>query len=530
MSEEKVAARLDGLDPDTMRQVEIDGRDVLLVRRGDDVTALGARCTHYGAPLAEGVLHDGRITCPWHHAVFDAATGLNLEPPGCDGLRRFPCQVEDGAIRVELTEGDDRVVPEMARRNPADARTLVIVGAGAAGASAAEELRAAGFGGRVVMIGREDRLPYDRTMLSKEVLQEAELPTPLELRPRAFWESIDVELWLGREVTRVDPKAREIAFADGPTLTYDACLLATGGRPRPLTVPGADLAGVLTLRSREDIERILAALPETKAAVVVGSSFIAMECTASLRQRGIAVTVATPEPIPFAKLFGDTVGRALRDVHANDGVAFRTERKVVRFEGDGQLEAAVLDDGERLPADLAIIGVGIEPVTDFLAGVEREKDGGLKVDASMRVTEGLWAAGDIAHFPLPATGASTRIEHWRLACEHGRVAARAMLGEDVSYQGTPFFWSAQHLALYYVGHAASAEEVLLDGRPGDGPFIAYYVEGDLVTAALGAERNADMAAIQELLRLKRMPTPVELREAIAAGPFDAVARLGRASA
>ena len=534
MAGEVAVARLDGLEPGTMRQVEVDGREVLLIRHRDRVTALSARCTHYGAPLVEGVLHGGRITCPWHHAVFDASSGLSLEPPGCDGLRRFEARVVDGEIRVTIPDAPDadvdRVEPDFARAAPDNGKVIAIVGAGAAGSSAAETLRASGYTGRLVMIGREGRLPYDRTLLSKEVLQGSEPPAPIELRSHAFYAAIDVELWLGRAVHRLDPVARRIEMEDGLTLTYDACLLASGGRARTLPVAGAELAGVVTLRSRDDVERILARLPATRAAVVVGSSFIGMECAASLRSRGIEVTVVTPDEVPFARLFGDEIGRALHAIHAREGTHFRLGQTVQRFEGGGRLEAVVTDAGERLPAELAIVGVGIEPVTDYLEGVELEEDGSVRVDAAMRVRDGLFAAGDIAHFVVPQTGRETRIEHWRLACEQGRVAALAMQGREVAYAGVPFFWSAQHLALYYVGNAARSDTVIIDGAPGEGPFIAYYVEGDRVVAALGAERNAEMAAIQELMRIGRMPEAARLAQALEDGGagFDAAAVLAQA--
>ena len=431
MAGEFEVGRLDEMRPGTMRQVEAGDREVLLVRHGDDVRALAARCTHYGAPLAEGVLHDGRIVCPWHHAVFDAASGLSLEPPGCDGLRRFEARVVDGMIRVSVPdETEDRVQPGFARAAADDPSVIAIVGAGAAGSSAAETLRASGFAGRIVMLGREDRVPYDRTMLSKEVLQGSEPPTPIELRDEDFYAAIDVELWLGTAVRRLDAQARLIELEDGRTLTYDSCLLASGGRPRRLPVAGADLPGVFTLRSREDVERILAQVPQTQNAVVVGSSFIGMECAASLRSRGIAVTVVTPEDVPFAKLFGEEIGRALLTIHAREGTLFRLGQSVERFEGGQRLEAVVTDKGVHLPAELAIVGVGIEPVTDYLEGVDLEEDGGVRVDASMRVRDGLFAAGDIAHFTVPHTGRATRIEHWRLACEQGRLAALAMRGRD----------------------------------------------------------------------------------------------------
>lgn len=516
--------RVDEFAEGALRQVEVAGRTVLLARVEGAISAVSGQCTHYGAPLAEGVLHGRRVICPWHHAVYDVTTGAHLEPPGCNDLERYPVRVEDGVVHVELPDAAaGQAEPATAAAGAAeDRRVFVVVGAGAAGQAAAEMLRVRGFRGRVVMIGRENALPYDRTMLSKEVLQGAELPAPLDLRPAEFYERRAIELRLGVAVERLDAAARTLRLDDGTSLRYDACLLASGGRPRRLPVEGSDLAGVLTLRERADAERILEGSGGGRRVVVVGSSFIGLECAASLVGHGCAVTVVTPEPVPFAAIFGEAVGRALAKLHADKGVTMLLGHEVERFAGEGRVEAVVTKDGRRLPADLVVLGVGIAPATDFLDGIELGEDGGITVDASMRAAPGLWAAGDIARFPLPPTGKPTRIEHWRLAAEQGRVAARAMLGEPAArYEGAPFFWSAQHLALYYVGHAGSAGEVILDGVPGEGPFIAYYVEDGTVTAALGVERNREMAALQELFRLRALPDPARLR----AGGFDAARHL-----
>ncbi|MCB1884676.1 MAG: FAD-dependent oxidoreductase [Geminicoccaceae bacterium] len=527
MAEGFKVGRLDDLAPGALRQAEAGGRELLLARVGDRVFATDARCTHYGAPLAEGVLVGGRVICPWHHAVFDVATGGHDEPPGCGGLRSYPVRVEAGEIVVEVEGAAAPAEPPIkAGKNP----VFVIVGAGAAGSEAAFALRREGFEGRIVLVGREEALPYDRTVLSKEVLRGEKPPRPLDLWPGDFYAARGIELWLGREVRRVDAAQKRVAFADGTGLDYDACLVATGGVPRRLDVPGADLEGVLTLRSRADAGALVAAARNAERAVVVGASFIGLECAASLAARGVEVTVAAPDDVPFAKVFGEAVGRALVRVHEAKGVAFRLGRQAVRFEGDGEgareggarVAAAVLDDGERLAADLVVVGVGIAPATGILCGVGLDDDGGVPVDAGLRAADGLWAAGDVAKFPLP-DGTRVRIEHWRLAREHGRVAALSMMGRPARYEGVPFFWSAQHLALYYVGHAEGFDDVALDGRPGDGPFIAYYLKDGRVKAALGVERNADMAALQGLMRLGAAPDAAEVRQ----GGFAPAERLRR---
>lgn len=512
-------AKLDELEPGRLRQVTVAGVEVLVARVGDAVWATSAHCSHYGAPLAEGVLHGRRVICPWHHAVFDLATGKQLEPPGCGDLQRFPARVENGNVWVTVTAPVAEQAPSKAS-STSDHRLMAIVGAGAAGTSAAITLRREGYAGRIVLLSRERRLPYDRTLLSKEVLQGIEPPCPVALHPEAFYRDLDIELRLDCEVRRLDTDARTISLKNGDLLVYDACLVATGGNPKLLHVPGERLPEVCTLRSWDDSDRLLAALASTHHAVIVGSSFIGLECAASLRARNIAVTVVTPEKHPFARLFGDRISAALVATHEAQGTKFLLGDEIAGFEGQEHLKAVVTKQDMRIAADLAIVGIGIAPATESITGIELAGDGGIVVDEFLQAAEGLFAAGDIAAFKLPLTGERTRIEHWRLACEQGSLAACNMLGQRKAYVGAPFFWSAQKLALYYVGHADATANIVIDGEPGRGAFIAYYSQGGRIVAALGVERNAEMAALQELARLDLLPGADELGQ-----NFDAVARL-----
>lgn len=522
------AIDLDSLVDGSMRKVEIGGQDVLLSRVGEEVFATSAYCTHYGAPLEDGVLNGPRLVCPWHHAVFDVRDGHHIEPPACSPLCSFETRVEDGIIHVSLARGAARKTSAaLQEEKGADRRCFAIIGAGAAGAEAAMELRRLGFKGRIALIGAEARLPYDRTLLSKELLMGVAPPTSVELQSKAFWHDLRVDLMLGREVAGVHADRRSLVFDDGEELVYDACLVATGARPKTLPVEGANLPGVATLRSRDDLETILRSVEHVPAdmlkVAVVGCSFIALECAAALAVRDLDVTVIAPEDVPFAPLFGERVGRWLRSLHEAEGVRFALGRQVAAFKGDDRLEAVELDDRSEVACDLAIVGIGVRPATDLFHGIEREPDDGVRVGSDMRLKEGLWAAGDIARFPLPRGEGAARIEHWRLAAEQGRVAARSMLDLEARYEGAPFFWSAQHVALYYVGHSERSSEVIFDGAPEDGAFIAYYVEGGRIAAALGVERNAEMAAIQELMREHRMPDVDSIRR----GRFDALATLRR---
>lgn len=525
---EYAVARADDLQNGEMKQVAAGDTDVLLARVDGQYHAVYAYCTHYGAPLADGALSGDRVVCPWHHACFHLPTGDHLEPPGLDGLPRFQVRIEGDAVLVDVPDdAPNRRVASMADRDEQDERVAAVLGAGAAGAYAAEALRANGFTGRVVLISREDEVPYDRPNLSKDYLQGEAEEAWMPLRDADFYQTHAIELRLGQAATRVDVRAKTLQFEDGSTLAYDGLVLCTGGTPRRLDVPGADLEGVYTLRSFQDSRELHEAAEAAGQAVVVGASFIGMEAAFSLRELGLDVTVVAPGETPFASVLGDRVGQRVQAIHEEHGVRFRLGRKVQRLDGDERVAGVTLDDGTSLDADLVVVGIGVTPATDFVEGVERGDEGGLEVDAHLRAAGGLYVAGDIAHFPHPQTGDGVRIEHWRLACQHGRLAGANLAAELAAeqpsagkrqpYRSVPFFWTAHFgTNLRYVGHAEDPDEILYDGDPEDGAFIAYYVRDGQVRAAAGVGRDREMAALEEAMRRELLPAP----ETLAAGSVD----------
>ena len=499
-----------------MRAVEVAGRKVLLARVAGRCHAVGATCPHAGGPLAEGVLRGGVVTCPWHKAAFDVETGRRREPPALDDLPRIPVREAGGQVLVSPVDAPGRVDPMSDRGGGAspDGRCMVILGSGAAGATAAQTLREEGFSGRVVMVSREDRLPYDRTVLSKYALSGQEGGEKTPLQDAAFYERHLIERLCG-EVRSLDPSARAVLLADGTRLGYDAALLATGAEPRPLEVPGGGLPGVFLLRGPTDAEAIAAAAEAARRAVVVGANFIAMEAAASLRERGLDVTVAAPQPVPFERQLGPEIGGVFRRLHEGRGVAFRLGRKVVSVEGEGRVRAVALDDGSILPADLVVAGLGVVPATSVLQGVQRREDGGVAADATLRLAEGLYAAGDIASFPLHGDGPPVRVEHWRVAEQHGRVAALNMLGRGVAYDAVPFFWTIQYRQrLDYAGHAKKWDELAVDGDLEKPDFLAFFVRQGRAAAVAGWNRDRQMAAAIGLMAERRdWPVPA-LRDAL----------------
>lgn len=520
MTHKEIAvAKTGDLRDGEMRQVSAGGNDILLARVGGRYHAVGAYCTHYGAPLAEGALCRERVVCPWHHACFNVTTGDVEEPPALDSLPQYGVRVEGKSVIVSLPdEITDRRTPAMTGRDSsADARLFVILGGGAAGYAAAQTLREDGFRGRVLMVTREGRPPYDRPNLSKDYLQGHTEPGWIPLRADEFFAEHDIEILREKEVVRVEAATKTVTFKGGDTLACDALLVATGATPRRLDVPGSGLKNIFALRSFADADALIGAARGASRAVVIGASFIGMEVAASLRERELSVTVVAPGAAPFEKTLGAEIGGLFRRVHEARGVEFRLGAGVARFEGGGAVEAVVLDSGERVEADLVVVGVGVRPATDFLEGVGLHEDGGVFVDRRMRAADGVYAAGDIAYFPSSPSGKRRRIEHWRTAQQQGRDAAHNMAGKAVRFDGVPFFWTRQFDAgLLYVGHAEGWDEIVYDGDPQSQTFLAFFVSGERVLAAAGMNRDRDMAALEELMRAGRMPTPALLRN----GPVD----------
>jgi len=423
-------------------------------------------------------------------------------------------RVEGDRILLSLPDdAEDRRTPAMAKRDAAaDSRQFVIIGAGAAGYTAAQTLREEGFRGNVVMITREDRAPYDRPNLSKDYLHGHAEPEWMPLRGEEFFKEHDIDLVLKKEVTRVDARTKTITFESGETMDYDALLVATGGAPVRLNIPGADLKNVCVLRSFADADSIIETAAHSRRAVVVGASFIGMEAAYSLRERGLEVTVIAPSQEPFETTLGPEIGALFRRVHEEHGVRFKLGNIVYRFEGSHRVEAVILDNGEQVETDMVVVGVGVRPVTHFIDGVELDHAGAVVVDSRLCARDGLFAAGDIVSFPDPRSGEHVRIEHWRTAQQQGRTAARNMLGRNVSFDAVPFFWTRQFdIGLLYVGHAASWDEIVYRGDVASQDFLAFFVKDNRVLAVAGMNRDQEMAAAEELLRLNRMPGREQLR-------------------
>lgn len=448
------------------------GERVLLARVGDRFYAVGGACTHYGAPLCEGLLSGRTVRCPWHHARFDLESGRATAPPALSSLQRYQVIVESDRVRILRPAPVPSPSPRPATKGP---DSVVIVGAGAAGAIAAETLREEGFQGRVILLESEPNGPVDRPNLSKDYLAGSAPEEWLSLRSDEFYRESGIELRVGTRVERIDPAARTLTLAGGEQLGWGALLLATGATPVRLPVPGADLTHVFTLRSLRDSRAIIGAAGLARRAVVVGASFIGLEVAAALRARKLEVHVVAPESIPMERVLGRDLGAFIRELHEENGVRFHLGSTVQTIDR----ESVTLADGARVPAELVVVGIGVRPSTELAAAAGIACDRGVLVDEMLRTSApGVWAAGDLARWPDPSSSERVRIEHWVLAERLGQAAARNILGAGERFRAVPFFWSRHYdSSIQYVGSAAGFEAADSVGDPRHGQGAVLFKRG-----------------------------------------------------
>ncbi|HSD63063.1 MAG TPA: FAD-dependent oxidoreductase [Ignavibacteriaceae bacterium] len=509
-------AKKNSLKNGEMKSFKInDENNVLLCRIEDEYFAVGANCTHYGAPLEEGVLKGDTIICPWHHACFNAKTGDMLEPPAMDSLPKYEVKIKGDAVQINVPEKiEGSRIPKMVRNDAkADNRTFIILGAGGSAYGAVQSMRENGFKGNIIMITYEDKNPYDRPNLSKDYLSGSADPAWMPLRPDSFYDDYGIDIKTGTLIKSVDLKTKIVSLQNGGNLKYDKLLIATGGVPRKLEVPGADLQNIFYLRSFKDADEIIKVIRNSKKAVVIGTSFIGMETAFSLKERNIDVTVIGREETPFERVFGKEIGNMLRNEHEEKGISFKLKSKIKALRGDSKVKSILLESGEEIETDFVIAGIGVVPATQFLSGIDLLKDGSLKTDAYLRVQEDVYASGDVATFPDFRTGDSIRVEHWRLAAQLGRTAGANMAGKKIKYEEVPFFWTVQAgLNLRYAGFIKEWDEIITDGNISQKEFISYYVKNNKILAAAGINRDKEMDAVHLLMKEQKLPDAEAFRK------------------
>jgi NADPH-dependent 2,4-dienoyl-CoA reductase/sulfur reductase-like enzyme/nitrite reductase/ring-hydroxylating ferredoxin subunit len=474
------------------------GEAVMLVRSGNGVFAVGATCTHYSGPLAEGLVVGDTVRCPWHHACFDLRTGAVVGAPALNPVACFEVERQGTLLKVGKRQPAPTPSPvAVAAAATAGVKDVVIVGAGAAGHSAAEALRAAGYAGNLTLVGGDLDPPYDRPNLSKDYLAGTAPEEWMPLRPREHYTEQRIALETGATVTAIDPAAHEVALSDGRKLVFDRLLLAPGADPIRLQVPGADAAHVHVLRSMEDCRRLIAGATKAKQVVIVGAGFIGLEAAAALRARNLEVTVVAPEAAPLTRVVGPEVGAFLRRLHEEHGVTFHLGETAGKIEPD----AVVTAKGTRIPADLVLVAIGVRPSVALATSAGIATDGGILVDRHLETSvPGIFAAGDAARFPDPRSKSRIRVEHWVVAQRMGAAAGRNMLGARRPFTDVPFFWSTQYdVTLNYVGHADDGAAIEIDGKLDDRDCRVSFRNDGRLSAVLTIGRDRESLESERLL-------------------------------
>jgi NADPH-dependent 2,4-dienoyl-CoA reductase/sulfur reductase-like enzyme/nitrite reductase/ring-hydroxylating ferredoxin subunit len=470
-----------------------DGEPVLLARAGAEIFAVGATCTHYSGPLAEGLVVGDKVHCPWHHACFSLRTGEAVQAPALNPVACFQVEQRGDTLYVLGKKPDARakVAPKSAPGS------VLIVGGGAAGHAAAEMLRREGYVGKVTLLSADSAPPVDRPNLSKDYLAGTAPEEWVPLRPPEFYTEHDIELVIGARVAALDPKAKRVTLEGGATHAFDALLLATGSDAIRLALPGAELPHVHTLRSLGDSRAIIAGLKDAKTAVVLGASFIGLEVAAALRARSIDVHVVALDKVPMERVLGPELGASIRALHEEHGVVFHLEQTATSID----TRSVTLASGESLAADLVVVGIGVRPALALAEKAGLSVDRGVVVDRFLQTSApGIFAAGDIARWPDPHTGSSIRVEHWVVAQRQGQIAARNILGQKVPCTIAPFFWSQHYdVQISYVGHAEKWDRIDVSGSIARRDATLTYVKGDKTLAVVTLGRDLESLRAEQAM-------------------------------
>mgnify|MGYP000194463442 CR=1 FL=1 len=481
------------LPPGAMLLGHVGDDAVLVARHGEEVFAIGAVCTHYNGPLADGLLIDDTVRCPLHHACFSLRNGEALRAPALNPVAcwRVERSGETLFVREKLKLDRKRA------RSGAELRSVVIIGGGAAGNAAAEMLRREGYDGSITMLSADDALPYDRPNLSKDFLAGTAPADWIPLRSADFYEKKRIDVRLGARVASIGTNARAVILEDGGRFEFDALLLATGASPVRLDVPGADLPKLHYLRTFDDSLALIARAKDAKRVAVIGASFIGLETAAALRERGLEVHVIGPQSRPLERVLGPELGDMIRTIHEEHGVKFHFGTSAATIDARG----ITLNNGEAVEADLVVAGIGVRPDLALASQAGLAVDNGIVVDEYLQTSaRGIFAAGDIARWPDPHTGTSIRVEHWIVAERQGQTAARNILERNERFDAVPFFWSQHYdVAIRYVGHAERWDNIEINGDPAARDCtVTYLLAGRRAAVATVSRDLANLRAEVEL--------------------------------
>ncbi|GAB6033524.1 Apoptosis-inducing factor 3 [Chamberlinius hualienensis] len=518
INREFVVCKEGDLEENQMKEFTVGGdKKVLLVKYKGQISALGPKCTHYGAPLATGSFCNGVIRCPWHGACFNSTTGDIEEFPGLDSLPKFEVILRNGNVAIRASDNllqNANRTKTLSRKDPNNNKTFLIIGGGPAGHVCAETLRQEGFTGNVIIATRERNPPYDRPKLSKAM--DVDVKT-IFLRPPEFYSSADIQVLMNKEAKSIDILKKKVLFTDGQEINYDKLLIATGAVPNTLNVRGNQLRNICLLRTPEEAFAISRAA-QGKDVAIIGSSFIGMEVATYLIDKAKSVTVISMTKAPYQFVLGQAIGERLQKMFEEAGVIFHGGRTVAEFQGkNGVITAVKLDNGVVVNADLCVMGVGVHANTDFVggSGIPINKMGLLSVDAHMKTeANNVYAAGDIVEFPLfIRPERKVTIAHWQMAHAHGRIAALNMLDKNVNLRSVPFFWTVVcKKSLRYAGYGPGYDDIIIHGSLEDLKFIAYYTKANEVIAVASMNWDPSVSKFANLLLSGEKLTKDEISE------------------
>ncbi|KAJ0004003.1 hypothetical protein NQD34_010217 [Periophthalmus magnuspinnatus] len=497
-----------------MMEVEVGGYTVLLTRTGGRYSALENQCTHYGAPLSKGVISGTKVRCPWHGSCFNTHTGDIEEYPGMDSLPCHKVKIQNSKVYVSINKKTIRQgkrIKHMGVAEPGNPHTVLLIGGGATSLSCAETLRQENYGGRIIMVSRDYLLPYDKTRLSKVMNVQSE---SILLRGMEFYQKYDIEVWLKKEAKSLDLDAKTVQFDDGAVQSYDQLLISTGCRAKILDVPGMNLKNVLMLETPEDARQIHAVC-EGSRVILVGTSFVGMEVASYMLNKASDITVIGSSDMPYQNTLGKEIGKITLTMLADKGVKFHMNEFVTEIRGaNGTLKDIVLKSGTVIPADVLIVGIGVNPNSEWLRGTEIKMDHKkfVVVDKYMKTNvPDVFCGGDVCTFPLNmAKEKQVNIGHWQMAQAHGKIIALNMLGRQTELKSIPYYWTVLlGRTMRYAGYGEGYTEIIIKGKVEDRKFLGLYIKDEKVIAAVSLNFDPAVSAVAERLLSGRAITKIE---------------------
>ncbi|XP_029304798.1 apoptosis-inducing factor 3-like [Cottoperca gobio] len=498
----KVVCLETDLQDGQMMEVEVGHHSVLLTRSEGKYSAIGNQCTHYGAPLSKGVISGHTVRCPWHGACFNVHTGDLEEYPGMDCLPCHKVTIQNNKVYVSVnkkTLRQEKRLKSMGLSVPGVTHTVLLLGGGAASLICAETLRQENFGGRIIMVTRDDLLPYDKTRLSKVMNVEND---SILLRRMEFFHQYDIEVWLRKEAVSVDTDRKTVTFDDGSVQSYDHLLISTGCRAKGLDVPGMKLDNIRKLETPEDARKIHSACLGCSV-VLVGTSFVGMEIASYLIDKASSISVVGSSELPYQNTLGREIGKVTMKMLSEKKVKFYMNDNVTEVRGvDGKVKEVVLKSGEVIPANVLIVGIGVKANSEFLRGskIETDSKNFVIVDKYMRTNvPTVYCGGDVATFPLAmAKNRLVNIGHWQIAQAHGRIAALNMLDKPTELSSVPFYWTVLlGETIRYTGYGEGYTDIVIKGKIEDRKFLALYIKNDEVIAAASLSYDPAVSAVAE---------------------------------